>query len=231
MLDPNDCWLKDNCKQLHCNDKNGCLIQYKLDYLYKEAGVPLKLRKHMPLRTDADGTDLAEFRFLQSIQDNILKFVENGEQLYIHSGQSGNGKSSWSIRLLQAFFNKIWLRTDLRCRALFINVPLFLIKLKESISNRSEYIDHIKANIYDCDLVIWDDIGTKNSTAYEGEHLLSIIEARIADGRANIFTSNLNNKELHEALGDRLASRIGNSGYNVEFHGGDKRGLDLGGDN
>lgn len=597
MLDSKDCWLKDNCKQLHCNDKNGCLIQYKLDYLYNEANIPLKLRKNIPLRTDADGTDLAEFRQLKEIQDNIVLFVDGGYQLYIHSKQAGNGKaqpddsliltetgyvkmkdikvgdrifgedgklhnviekfdrgerdvysitfndrtsvescdehlwnisdryakdksfktvelkeligknlnlprgsgwryqipvtkqlqfpkkafilhpyilgyilgdgntevnssvnitispddalevadrikalvpegyylkqaktnkyahsitadnlvfgrkpkdmqisnilktelkkygvmglkaadksipddylfsdvdsriallqglmdtdgtvlpgtnnisfgsisrkladqvaflvqslggtltlapkrntsykynyngvtemrkasdfyycqvklpshiipfrlsrkvkayannqqkqpfraihdisyvgkkhcycimtdnptklyltdncivthnSSWAMRLLQTYFNKIWLRTDLKCRALFINVPLFLLKLKENISNKSDYIEHVKENIYDCDLVIWDDIGTKNSTVYEGEHLLSIIESRISNGKSNIFTSNLNDKELHEALGDRLASRICNSGYNIEFHGGDKRGLELGGDN
>ena len=74
-------------------------------------------------------------------------------------------------------------------------------------------------------------LGTKNSTVYEGEHLLSIIESRISGGKANIFTSNLNDQELHNSLGDRLASRICNSGLNIEFHGGDKRGLGLGGEN
>lgn len=228
MINSKDCWLKDNCKQLHCNDANGCLILFKLDYLYNEANISLKLRKNIVLRTDADGTDLAEFRQLKEIQDNIIEFIEAGKQLYIHSKQAGNGKSSWALRLLQTYFNKIWFKTDLKCRALFINVPLFLLKLKDNISNKSEYIEHIKANVYDCDLVIWDDIGTKNSTVYEGEHLLSIIESRISSGKTNIFTSNLNDKELHEALGDRLASRICNAGINIEFHGGDKRGLDLG---
>lgn len=231
MIDPKDCWLKDNCKQLHCNDKNGCLILYKLNYLYNEANVPINLRKNIPLKTDADGTDLEEFKLLKNIQDNISEFVADGGQLYIHSRQAGNGKSSWALRLLQTYFNKVWLRTDLRCRALFINVPLFLIKLKENISNKLEYITHIQENVYDCDLVIWDDIGTKSSTVYEGENLLSIIDYRIGNGKANIFTSNLNDKELHEALGDRLASRICNSGINIEFRGGDKRGLDVGGDN
>lgn len=234
MIDAKDCWLKDNCKQLHCNDKNGCLILYKLDYLYNEANIPIKLRQNVILKTDADGTDLVEFKQLKNIQDNIVEFVKNGGQVYIHSKQAGNGKSSWSLRLLQTYFNKIWLKTDLKCKALFINVPLFLLKLKDNISNKSEYIEHIKENIYDCDLVIWDDIGTKNSTVYEAENLLSIIEARISSGKANIFTSNLNDKELHEALGDRLASRICNFGINIAFKGGDKRGLkkvlNLGGD-
>lgn len=230
MIDSKDCWLTDNCKQLHCNDKNGCLILYKLNYLYNEANVPINLRKNIPLRTDADGTDLEEFKRLKNVQDNIVNFVSGGGQLHIHSKQAGNGKSSWAIRLLQTYFNNIWLRTDLKCRALFVNVPLFLLKLKESISTKSDYIDHIKENIYDCDLVIWDDIGTKSATVYEGENLLSIIEYRIGNGKANIFTSNLNNKELHEALGDRLASRICNSGINIEFKGGDKRGITAGGD-
>ena len=230
-MDSKDCWLRNNCKQLHCDDEKGCLILYKLDYLYNEANVPLKSRKNIALKTDADGTDLEEFKQLKSIQDSIVDFINDSGQLYIHSKQAGNGKSSWALRLLQTYFNKIWLKTDLKCKALFINVPLFLLKLKENISNKSEYIEHIQKNVYDCDLVIWDDVGTKSATVYEGENLLRMIDFRIGNGKANIFTSNLNDKELHEALGDRLASRICNSGINIEFKGGDKRGINSGGNN
>ena len=225
MLESKDCWLKDSCKQLHCNDDSGCLILYKLDYLYNEAQVPLKLRKTIALRTDADGTDMNEFKILKNIQDNIESFVNDGRQLYIHSSQAGNGKSSWSLRLLQTYFKKIWFRTELKCRALFINVPSFLLALKANISNPNEYYQHINENVLDCDLVIWDDIGTKSASNFEHEHLLSIIDTRINKGKANIFTSNLNEQELHLALGDRLASRICNLDYNLEFKGGDKRNL------
>lgn len=44
MISREDCWLGTNCKHLHCSDPNGCMILYKLDYLYNEANVPLKLR-------------------------------------------------------------------------------------------------------------------------------------------------------------------------------------------
>ena len=219
------CWLTNNCKKLHCDDPNGCMILFKLDYLYNQANVPLKLRHNVILKTDADGTDLEEFRQLKSIQDNILSFISNGEQLLIHSSGCGNGKTSWSLRLLQTYFNKIWLKSELECKALFINVPYFLLALKDNISNKNEYIQHIKENVLTCDLVIWDDIGTKNSTSFEAENLLSMIDGRILNNKANIFTSNLSDAELHEALGDRLASRICNLGYNIVLHGGDKRGL------
>ena len=224
-MDSKNCWLKGNCKQLHCDDPNGCMILYKLDYLYNEANVPLKMRENIVLKVDADGTDLEEFKQLKQIQDNVIDFINNGHQLLIHSKGCGNGKSSWALRLLQTYFNKIWLKSELSCKALFINVPHFLLALKDNITAKSEYIQHIKENVLTCDLVIWDDIGTKNSTSFESENLLSMIEGRILNNKANIFTSNLNDQELHDALGDRLASRICKLGYNITFNGGDKRGL------
>lgn len=220
-----ECWLYKNCKRVHCNDAQGCLIKYKLDHLYKEAGVNFDLRIDRTLRFDADGTDGRQFSGLKQVKEDILNFVESGSQLLIHSTIPGNGKTSWALKLMQAYFNKIWLKTDLRCRGLFIHVPTLLIALKDNISSKSEYVQHIKENIADCDLVIWDDIGAKMSTQFEADNLLSMIDTRISKNKCNIYTSNLTDSEMQQALGDRLASRICNLGYNVEFHGGDKRGL------
>lgn len=226
-MDSKECWLKGNqtCSEKHCNDENGCMILYKLNYLYDEAGIDLKLRKRKTLTVDSNGIDMNEFIKLNDIEKNILDFVNNGHQLFLHSTIAGNGKTSWSIRLCQSYFNKIWLKTDLKCKALFINVPTFLIALKANISNPNAYYKHIQENVLDCDLVIWDDIGTKAASSFEHENLLSIIDTRINTGKANIFTSNLNNIEIQECLGDRLASRICNLDYNIELKGGDKRGL------
>lgn len=219
-----DCYLFDNCNHADC-DKSFCVKKYKLDYLYDLANVSVTKRKHMSLVYDANGTDFDEFTKLKKIQDNILNFVSDGDNLYIYSRQAGNGKTSWSLRLLQSFFNKIWEGTELRCRGLFISVPQFLLALKDNITNKSDYIAHIKENVLDADLVIWDDIATKTTTVFEGENLLSLIDSRINNGKANIYTSNLNEEELHTALGDRLASRIANLSINVELKGTDKRGL------
>ena len=119
----------------------------------------------------------------------------------------------------------MWLKSSLRCRALFINVPRFLLSLKENISERSDYVAHIKENILTCDIVIWDDIATKQTSIFESEHLYSMIEARIAEGKSNIFTSNLTAEEMHKALGDRLYSRIVNLSQDIELKGSDKRGI------
>ena len=224
MRDTKDCWLKDHCKQMHCNDEKGCMILFKLDYLYDEACVSDKQRAYIQLRTDDDGTDLDEFKILKHIQDTIEEFVQDGRQLYIHSQNCGCGKTAWSLRLLQTYFKRIWLNSELKCRGLFISVPQFLLAMKANITTPNDYYKHIEQEVLNADLIIFDDLGTKAASSFEAEKLFSIIDQRINAGKANIFNANLTNTELHAALGDRLASRI-ISDIELELHGGDKRRL------
>jgi DNA replication protein DnaC len=177
------------------------------------------------LRIDADGTDRDEFMQLKEIETNIEKFVEDGSSLYIYSTTCGNGKTAWSIRMIQSYFNAIWHKCDLKCKAMFISVPRFLLALKDNISAKNDYVEHIKENILDADLVVWDEVATKAVTQFEHEHLLSLINSRIDMGKAQIFTSNVTPDVLASIVGDRLYSRIINLSTVLEFRGADKRGL------
>ena len=62
---------------------------------------------------------------------------------------------------------------------------------------------------------------------FELTHLLNIIDNRLAAGKSNIYTSNLNKQQLYSALGDRLTSRIANMSIDIELFGTDKRVLKL----
>ena len=230
MITSKYCYLYGNCKK-HTN--NNCIMEddafcvklFKLDYLYNESLLSDKQRTFTPLYIDADGTDREAFLKLKGIETSIVDFVGNGENLFLHSSTCGNGKTEWSIRLMQSYFNSIWHKCDLNCKALFINVPRFLLSLKDSINTPSEYIDHIKKHILDVDLVVWDELGIKNATQFEHEHLLNLINTRIDYNKSNIYTSNLNSEELRDRLGERLYSRIVKLSTDVELFGKDKRGL------
>lgn len=200
-----------------------CVRKFKLDYLYDNALITEKQRNHIDLYTDVDGTDLEAFTSLKNIENDVCNFIKEGRNLYIHSLGVGNGKTSWALRIIQSYFNKIWSDSDLECRGLFVYVPRYLLAIKEALSEKSEYVDHIKENILKADLVIFDEIGTKSSTVFENENLLNIISTRIDCGKSNIYTSNLTPEELQEKLGDRLYSRIVNLSTNVELFGKDKR--------
>lgn len=220
------CYLYENCNRKDCMSEF-CLRKYKVDSLYSAALMSENQKRHIILRVDEDGTDLEQFKLLADIEKNITKFIEEGKNLYIHSANCGNGKSSWSVRLVEAYFNKIWARSDGSCRVLFISVPRFLLALKDSITNKSSYIDYIKENVLIADLVIWDDIAAKMGSEFELTHLLNIIDNRLALGKSNIYTSNLNRQQLYNALGERLTSRIANMSIDVELFGSDKRNLKL----
>lgn len=230
MILSNECFLYDACKKFksgNCSIESPefCIKLFKLDYLYRESLLSEQQRKYAALRIDADGTDREEFVQLKNIEANIEEFVNTGGSLYIYSSTCGNGKTAWSIRLIQSYFNAIWHKCDLNCKALFINVPRFLLSLKDNITSKNEYIEHIKANILNADLVVWDEIGTKAITNFEHEHLLSLVNSRIDSNKAQIFTSNLAPLALKEAVGERLYSRVVNLSTVLEFKGADKRGL------
>ena len=221
-----NCWLYEKCNHVDCDCF--CLRHYKTGVLFDKAMVSERQRKRISLVLDSDERDRECFDYLSKVESNILNFVETGGNIYIHSTNTGNGKTSWALRLIQAYIGRIWARSQLTCRALFIHVPRLLLELKNNISEKSEYANYVKDNVLNADLVVWDEVGTKGLTPFEHEHILNFIDSRIDSGKANVYTSNLTNEELHNALGDRLYSRIVLNSDDVEFVGADKRALQLG---
>lgn len=225
------CTVSDTCKkykQEECplqKDEGFCLKLFKLTYLQNEALLTSAQRRKTDLYLDADERDRDAFVYLKKLENDAEKFVSEGRNLYITSTTTGNGKTSWALRILNAYFQKIWYKTGLCCRGLFISVPRFLLAIKDNISQRNDYVQHIKENVLTADLVIWDDIATKSFTVFEMENILSIIDRRVSDGKANIYTSNVANKDLKDCIGDRLYSRVFNTSTIIEFNGTDKRVL------
>ena len=227
-----DCYLKETCWKFNNKDDAECKTSnvycprlFRMDYLFNESLMSMKQRQYIPLFIDEDGTDREAFSKLKKIEEGIEEFVAKGTNLYIHSLTCGNGKTAWSLRLLQTYISKIWYKSDLRCKALFVNVPRFILALKDSISNQNDYVDHIKRHIFEADLVVFDEIGTKSLTTWEHEHILNLVNTRIDMDKSNIYTSNLTSRELREKVGDRLYSRIMNLSVDIELFGTDKRGV------
>lgn len=221
-----NCPYRNNCNGIDCN-KEFCMKKYRLDTLYEASLLSPIQREYKKLHTDADGTDINEFTKLANLEKIVDKFVQQGANLYLHSYTCGNGKTSWAIRFVNSYINKIWPKSNLECQALFISVPRYLLALKENISGYSEYATFINKNVLTADLVVWDDIAAKSGSEFELNHLLNAINTRMDAGKSNIFTSNLGKRELTNALGERLASRICNKSIDIELQGADKRYLGL----
>ena len=220
-----DCWVRERCKKAVNCDGESCIKLFKINELCNLAMLTEDQRRKKKLWLDGNGIDKDAFTFLKSVEDNVEKFVNSGDNLYIYSYITGNGKTAWALRILNSYIEKIWYKSDIVCRGLFVNVPRFLISLKDNIGNYNEYYNQIKDNILDADLVVFDEIGAKVATSFETEHLLSIVNARVDAKKSNIYTSNLGPEELRKAVGDRMYSRIINTSTEIMFRGTDKRSI------
>ena len=218
----NKCKYAANCNGKDC-DAAFCERKYRLDNMFNKSLLTTLQQRHIQLSIDENEKDLAAFQYLASIAADIENFVDSGGNLFIYSRTCGNGKTSWAIKLMESYFYQTWPKKDLSCHALFISVPRFLLALKANISEPNEYAQTILKRVNEAELVVWDDIAAKIGTEFELNHLLSLIEGRVAEGKSNIYTSNLTPQELVSAVGERLASRIANLSTTVHFEGTDKR--------
>ena len=209
------CWYKDVCNLDDCN----CCIRYnEMRFLVDTSGIPFN--RQYPQELIA-GVDIEQFEQLAAIKDDIVNFVDNGENLYICSENTGNGKTTWSVKLLLKYFNDIWAGNGFKVRGVFIHVPTLLNQLKNFSNPLSE---EYKSNILNADLVVWDDMGSVYLSNYDSSQLISYIDQRIFNGKSNIYTGNITNEgKFKEALGDRLYSRIYKGSIIVVFKGKDRR--------
>ena len=224
IFDKNKCWYISVCGKYGSPECNASCIRYmEMDFLMQNSGIP-RNKQYSVLLTPSK-KDVQAFVTLKEIKDDIIAFVENGESVYIYSHNFGNGKTTWAIKLMQKYFDKIWAGNGFRCRGIFIHVPTFLTKIKEGISRKDEDFETLKSRLTTVDLVIWDDIAATKLGDFDHANLLTYIDQRKLNQLSNIYTGNLHQNELQEALGNRLASRVWNDSTPVKFVGADRRGI------
>ena len=211
-----ECWYKDVCTA-ECS--LACVRFTEMQHLMQSSGLPKN--RQMPETLTPSDEDYDAFCLLADIKDDIKTFVEQGENLFICSLNTGNGKTSWAIKLMLKYFDSIWAGNGLRTRALFVHVPTLLLQLK----NFENPLDaDYKRSLTDADLVIWDDVCATTVSNYDYANLLMYLDNRLLNNKANIFTSNLITKgQLEKVLGARLASRIWETSTIVELKGKDRR--------
>ena len=216
MIRKEDCWYKDVCTYDFCTN---CIRYAEMKYLMDNSGISKS--NQYPKRLIAYNEDWESYSRLAEIKDYIVDFVECGNNLYICSQHTGNGKTSWALKLMLKYFDEIWAGNGFRVRGMFINVPTLLLQLKNFKNPLSE---KYKYDLLECDLVIFDDIADVNISNYDYSNLLMIIDYRLQNEKSCIFTSNRNTKEqLEKSLGVRMTSRIWNTSEIIEFTGKDRR--------
>ena len=78
-------------------------------------------------------------------------------------------------------------------------------------------------NIYDCDLLIIDDLGTEFANAFTSSQLFLCVNERILRSKSTIISTNLNMSDLAEMYSERVPSRISSNYTVIKLFGDDIR--------
>jgi DNA replication protein DnaC len=186
------------------------------------SGLPEAKQKPISLYlTDDNSGDKQAYYRLADIRKNIVEFVEQGKNLYICSNWTGNGKTSWAIKMLHTYFHHTAVGNYDNLKGMFVSTAELLLQLKDFNNPLPKsYIDKLKS----VDLVVWDDIALTNMSQYDYNQFYSIIDKRILSEKANILTTNCTDvKKLSELVGAKVASRIYYTSEIIELKGKDMR--------
>lgn len=213
-----ECWYKDTCD----DDCNLCSVFVQMNWQMEHSGLPKAKQRPIALYlTDDNSGDEDAFYRLADIRKDIVSFVEQGKNLYICSNLTGNGKTSWAIKMLHTYFHHTAVGNYDNLKGMFVPTADFLLKMKDFNNPVSQTY---KDNLENVDLVVWDDIALTNMTAYDYAQFYSIIDKRILAEKSNIFTTNcVSADRLAELVGAKLASRIYYTSEIIELKGKDMR--------
>ena len=155
------------------------------------------------------GEDLQHFKAAVELSKN---FVKNFNQVYrnlFFYGTVGTGKSFLSgciaNELLQAGFSVIYFSAS----GLFERLARYAFDTKEKDALHAFYAD-----LYGCDLLIIDDLGTEVTNQFVTSQLFSCLNERWLRRRPVIISTNLSLEELRDRYSDRIFSRI-TSGFDL----------------
>lgn len=158
--------------------------------------------------------DEVAFDKLMNIRENIEEFVSKGKNLHIHSKVIQNGKTTWAVKLMYRYFDRIWNGSDFIPRGYCLDVPKFISNLKNYEYRNTKEFKELDGLLRGVDLVIWDDFNTPLNTQ-EQNILQNYISNRFTGKKANIFTS-FDDGCMAENIGTRLNMYL-NMCEDVEF--------------
>ena len=183
-----------------------CFHQQELDILYEQSHIRDMIASENFSSLSFEyyqGEDLAHFRKCVDVCHNFVQnFKQDYHNLFFY-GTVGTGKSFLSgciaSELLQSGHSVIYFSAS----GLFDTLARYTFNAgaKEALSGFYE-------DIYSCDLLIIDDLGTEMTNTFVASQLFSCLNERHLRKNSTIISTNLSLEELRDRYSDRVFSRI-----------------------
>lgn len=224
------------CKK--CNDTGytidgkrcKCFNKQIIGYLYKMSNMI-----HMLNRENFDSFDINVFsneqyndevytpkqnmyNILETCEDFCNNFDKTNMNLLFYGG-TGLGKTFMCNCIAKALIDNE--------RTVLYQTAFNLFEILENHKfNRLNETEENKMNynmMFDCELLIIDDLGTEFNNSFTNAELFNIINERLITDKKTIISTNLSLEQLAETYSDRIMSRVFNNFAPLKFYGKDLR--------
>lgn len=188
------------------NQKCSCFRAAEIELIYEQSHIKNMLQTENFQYLSYDyyvGDELEKFtKAVQICQNFVESFHKDYRNLFFY-GTVGTGKSFLSCCVAKELMDKGNLVIYFSASQLFDTLSKSTFE-KDS----AEALSGISEDIYDCDLLIIDDLGTELTNSFVSSRLFSCLNNRHIRKKATIITTNLSLGELRDRYSDRIFSRI-----------------------
>ena len=198
-------------------EKCHCLKKEIIKLLYSQSGITKQLEQEnfSTFRYDYYSSSLIADKPL-SPRENISSIIElcksfiehfpDQHDNFLFQGNAGVGKTFLSNCIAKAILDK-------QCSVIYLtSFQLFDILEKHRFQKKYEE-DNTSLNIefhylFECDLLIIDDLGTEMNNSFVSSQLFLCINERLLKKKSTIISTNLSLAQLKEAYTERVVSRF-----------------------
>jgi len=225
-----DCKLCKDKGFLDNGHKCNCLKQEIINEAYRMSNISRMLEKEnfttldtsiFSSEKDPESNISPQQNMLQIVsicESFIINFdKDNGENLLFY-GDTGLGKTFMCNCIAKSLLDKGHLVIYQTAFKMFEIIEDYKFKNTDNHISKQNY-----ENLFDCDLLIIDDLGTELTNSFTNSELFNILNTRLLSGKKTIISTNLSPMQLGSNYAQRIFSRIFDRFKMVKFLGKDLR--------
>ena len=183
-----------------------CFKQAMISLLYEQSNIR-EMLQHDNFQSLSyeyyEGEDLSRFKKAVITCQNFIKNFNSDYHNLFFYGTVGTGKTFLSNcaakELIESGHSVIYFSAA----GLFDLLSRYSFDYKSKEDERERYAD-----LYQCDLLIVDDLGTELTNQFVASRLFSLLNQRNKKKKATVISTNLSLEELRDRYSDRIFSRI-----------------------
>lgn len=146
----------------------------------------------------------------------FIRDFDNKPKNILFYGDTGVGKTFLSNCVARELLEKGY-------SVIYFTAFQFFDILSKGVFQKDEDAIAAHRNLFDCDLLIIDDLGTELANSFTSSQLFLCVNERILRNKSTIISTNLNLRDITDVYSERVSSRITSNYTVIKLFGDDIR--------